>query len=106
MPEVRIGYFVEVLILETIDVDYFYESEVITLVDDEHIKKPNFYVPFVCGYQGPPQRLQGANTQQRRGRHRQCCRGFRSARGQIQSLHNMDDGEVFAYAKKRMTARR
>ncbi|KAG0670196.1 putative pyridoxal 5'-phosphate synthase subunit snz3 [Maudiozyma exigua] len=50
MAKVRIGHFVEALILESLEVDYIDESEVLTPADwTQHIKKNGFQVPFVCG---------------------------------------------------------
>lgn len=40
----------EAQILESIEVDYIDESEVLTMADeDNHINKRKFQVPFVCG---------------------------------------------------------
>lgn len=50
MAKVRIGHFAEAQILETLEVDFVDESEVLTPADEEyHINKQNFKVPFVCG---------------------------------------------------------
>ncbi len=50
MAKVRIGHFVEAQILESLDIDFIDESEVLTPADDKyHIKKKDFKVPFVCG---------------------------------------------------------
>ncbi|AMD20577.1 HDL167Wp [Eremothecium sinecaudum] len=50
MAKVRIGHTVEARILETLEVDYIDESEVLTPADmSHHIKKNDFKVPFVCG---------------------------------------------------------
>lgn len=50
MAKVRIGHFVEAQILESLEVDYIDESEVLTPADwAHHIKKNGFQVPFVCG---------------------------------------------------------
>ena len=50
MAKVRIGHFVEAQILESLEVDYIDESEVLTPADDRfHIDKTKFQVPFVCG---------------------------------------------------------
>ena len=50
MAKVRIGHFVEAQILESLDIDYIDESEVLTPADEEfHIDKKNFKLPFVCG---------------------------------------------------------
>jgi len=45
MAKVRIGHFVEAQILESLEVDYIDESEVLTMADEEnHINKHNFKV--------------------------------------------------------------
>ena len=49
MAKSRIGHFVEAEILEALGADYIDESEVLTPVDDNHIDKRRFTVPFVCG---------------------------------------------------------
>ena len=50
MAKCRIGHFVEAKILESLQVDFIDESEVLTPADhSEHIKKHDFRVPFVCG---------------------------------------------------------
>ena len=50
MAKVRIGHFMEALILEVLGVDYIDESEVLTPADEEHhVAKRDFKVPFVCG---------------------------------------------------------
>jgi pyridoxal 5'-phosphate synthase pdxS subunit len=50
MAKCRIGHFVEAQILESLEVDFIDESEVLTPADDRfHIKKHGFKVPFVCG---------------------------------------------------------
>ena len=50
MAKVRIGHFVEAQIIESLNVDYIDESEVLTPADfTNHIDKWNFKIPFVCG---------------------------------------------------------
>ena len=50
MAKARIGHFMEARILESLEVDYIDESEVLTPADEEHhIDKRAFKVPFVCG---------------------------------------------------------
>ncbi len=49
MAKSRIGHFVEARVLESLGVDYIDESEVLSPVDDFHIDKHSFTVPFVCG---------------------------------------------------------
>jgi pyridoxal 5'-phosphate synthase pdxS subunit len=50
MAKCRIGHFVEAQILESLEVDFIDESEVLTPADEEfHIDKTKFTVPFVSG---------------------------------------------------------
>lgn len=50
MAKCRIGHFVEAQMLETLQVDFIDESEVLTPADEEyHIDKHPFRCPFVCG---------------------------------------------------------
>lgn len=50
MAKVRIGHFVEAKILESLNIDFIDESEVLTPADDRyHINKSEFKAPFVCG---------------------------------------------------------
>ena len=50
MAKCRIGHFVEAQILESLNVDFIDESEVLTPADDEnHVDKTMFKIPFVCG---------------------------------------------------------
>jgi pyridoxal 5'-phosphate synthase pdxS subunit len=50
MAKARIGHIAEAQILESLEVDYIDESEVLTPADEHnHIDKLAFEVPFVCG---------------------------------------------------------
>ncbi len=50
MAKCRIGHFVEAQILESLEVDYVDESEVLTPADlAHHVDKWQFTIPFVCG---------------------------------------------------------
>jgi len=50
MAKCRIGHFVEAQILQSLDIDFVDESEVLTPADEaHHIDKHAFTVPFVCG---------------------------------------------------------
>jgi pyridoxal 5'-phosphate synthase pdxS subunit len=50
MAKARIGHFVEAQVLQSLDVDYIDESEVLSPADYlNHIDKWQFTVPFVCG---------------------------------------------------------
>jgi len=50
MAKCRIGHFAEANILESLEVDFIDESEVLTPADEQfHIDKIGYKVPFVCG---------------------------------------------------------
>ena len=50
MAKARIGHFAEAQVLQSLEVDYVDESEVLTPADGaNHIDKHAFEVPFVCG---------------------------------------------------------
>lgn len=50
MAKCRIGHFAEAQILESLEVDFIDESEVLTPADEAfHVNKDLFKVPFVCG---------------------------------------------------------
>jgi len=50
MAKVRIGHFMEAEVLQSLEVDFIDESEVLTPADEEnHVWKHDFRVPFVCG---------------------------------------------------------
>jgi pyridoxal 5'-phosphate synthase pdxS subunit len=50
MAKSRIGHFAEAQVLQSLEVDYIDESEVLTPADEaHHIDKHAFEVPFVCG---------------------------------------------------------
>jgi pyridoxal 5'-phosphate synthase pdxS subunit len=50
MAKARIGHFAEAQVLESLDVDFIDESEVLTPADESnHIDKFAFEIPFVCG---------------------------------------------------------
>ena len=50
MAKCRIGHFAEAQVLESLEVDFIDESEVLTPADEHnHVWKHDFKVPFVCG---------------------------------------------------------
>ena len=50
MAKCRIGHFVEAQVLQSLEIDYIDESEVLTPADlEHHVDKWQFTVPFVCG---------------------------------------------------------
>ncbi|KAH7864055.1 hypothetical protein Vadar_025182 [Vaccinium darrowii] len=110
MAKARIGHFVEAQILEALGIDYIDESEVLTPADDEnHINKHNFRIPFVCGCRNLGEALrrirEGAAMIRTKGEAGtgniiEAVRHVRSVMGDIRVLRNMDDDEVFSFAKK------
>jgi len=110
MAKCRIGHFVEAQILQELKVDYIDESEVLTIADDDHhIDKTKFEIPFVCGCRGLGEALrrisEGAAMIRTKGEAGtgnivQAVRHIRSVNKQIALLKNMDDSEVFSYAKE------
>ena len=67
MAKARIGHFVEAQILESIEIDYIDESEVLSPADDKfHIDKRKFNVPFVCGAKDLGEALRRINEGKRR----------------------------------------
>lgn len=111
MSRVRVGHFVEAQILESIEVDYIDESEVLGLADEYNfINKHNFRSPFVCGCgnlgealrrirEGAAMiRIQGDLLNS--GNVVETVKNVRSLMGDIRILNNMDEDEVFSFAKK------
>ena len=50
MAKARIGHFAEAQVLQSLEIDYVDESEVLTPADEaNHIDKHAFEIPFVCG---------------------------------------------------------
>ncbi|GAV64488.1 SOR_SNZ domain-containing protein [Cephalotus follicularis] len=111
MARARVGHFVEAQILESIQVDYIDESEVIAIADEDNfINKHKFRCPFVCGCQNLGEALrrvrEGAamiRTQgdlSNSGDIVKTVKSVRSVMGAIRILNNMDEDEIFAFSKK------
>ncbi|CAN8270202.1 unnamed protein product [Cochlearia groenlandica] len=111
MARARVGHFVEAQILESLAVDYIDESEEISVADEENfINKHNFRSPFICGSRDTGEalrriregaamiRIQGELTVT--GNIAETVRNVRSVMGKVRALNNMDDDEVFAFAKQ------
>lgn len=109
MAKCRIGHFVEAQVLETIDIDYIDESEVLSPADDVyHINKRNFSVPFVCGAKDLGEALrrinEGASMIRTKGEPGtgdivQAVRHMRKMNSEIQKLTSMREDELFEAAK-------
>ena len=102
MAKCRIGHFVEAKILESLEIDFIDESEVLTPADHEsHIDKQKFTVPFVCGAKNLGEALrridEGATMIRTKGEAgtgdiSQAIRHFKNITKEIDSLKS--DGNV------------
>ncbi|MDX2343871.1 MAG: pyridoxal 5'-phosphate synthase lyase subunit PdxS, partial [Acidimicrobiia bacterium] len=108
MAKSRIGHFVEAQVLESLGVDYIDESEVLSPVDDNHIDKWNFTVPFVCGAKDLGEALrrigEGAAMIRTKGEPGtgnviEAVKHMRKMNRQIRRLTVLDENELMAAAK-------
>ncbi|MHA7841162.1 MAG: pyridoxal 5'-phosphate synthase lyase subunit PdxS [Gammaproteobacteria bacterium] len=109
MAKCRIGHFVEAQILQSLDVDYIDESEVLTPADEvNHIYKTNFTIPFVCGARNVGEALrrigEGAAMIRTKGEAGtgnivEAVRHMRSINEGIRRIIAMDDEELMREAK-------
>jgi pyridoxal 5'-phosphate synthase pdxS subunit len=110
MAKCRIGHFVEAQILQSLEVDYIDESEVLTPADEaHHIDKHRFAVPFVCGCRDLGEALrrigEGAAMIRTKGEAGtgnivEAVRHMRAVRSGIAQLRAMREDELFAAAKE------
>ena len=110
MAKARIGHFVEAQILESLEVDYIDESEVLTPADEaNHINKWRFNAPFVCGAVNLGEALrrisEGAAMIRTKGEAGtgdvvEAVRHMRTIMGQIRNLQTLDEDELFVAAKE------
>jgi pyridoxal 5'-phosphate synthase pdxS subunit len=110
MAKCRIGHFVEAQILESLEVDYIDESEVLTPADEEHhIDKHAFKVPFVCGCRDLGEALrriaEGAAMIRTKGEAGtgnivEAVRHIRALQSGIRALQAKREDELFVAAKE------
>ena len=110
MAKVRIGHFAEAQILQTLNVDYIDESEVLTPADYEHhINKWNFTIPFVCGATNLGEALrrisEGAAMIRSKGEAgtgdvSNATTHMRKIGGEIRRLTSMREDELYVAAKE------
>ena len=110
MAKCRIGHFVEAQILEAIEIDYIYESEVLSPADDVyHIDKTQFKVPFVCGARDLGEALrrieEGASMIRTKGEPGtgdvvQAVRHMRAMNSEIRRVQNLREDELYEAAKQ------
>ena len=109
MAKARIGHFVEAQILQSLEVDYIDESEVLTPADEaNHINKWKFSVPFVCGAVNLGEALrrisEGAAMIRTKGEAGtgdvvEAVRHMRTIMGEIRRLHTLDEDELYVAAR-------
>ena len=109
MAKARIGHFVEAQILQSLDVDFIDESEVLTPADEaHHIDKFAFDVPFVCGATNLGEALrrisEGAAMIRSKGEAGtgnvvEAVRHLRSIIGDMKRITQADQAELFDWAK-------
>ena len=110
MAKVRIGLFVEAQILDSLEIDYIDESEVITPADTKlHINKKEFKAPFVCGAKNLGEALrrigEGASMIRTKGEPGtgdvvEAVTHMRAMNSAINKLSSMEKEELMNYAKE------
>lgn len=110
MAKVRIGHFVEAQILESLEIDYIDESEVLTPADDRfHIDKTKFQVPFVCGAKNLGEALrriqEGASMIRTKGEPGtgdiiEAVKHMRRMNEEIRRISSVDKSELYNMAKE------
>ena len=109
MAKCRIGHFAEAQVLESLEVDFIDESEVLTPADEKnHIWKHDFKIPFVCGARDIGEALrriaEGAALIRTKGEAGsgnivEAVRHMRTINRQISGLKECDEVELASKAK-------
>ncbi len=109
MAKCRIGHFAEAQVLESLEVDFIDESEVLTPADEKnHIWKHDFKIPFVCGARDIGEALrriaEGAALIRTKGEAGsgnivEAVRHMRTINRQISRLKECDEVELASEAK-------
>jgi pyridoxal 5'-phosphate synthase pdxS subunit len=110
MAKCRIGHFMEARILESLEVDFVDESEVLTPADEAfHIDKHAFRVPFVCGCRSLGEALrrvaEGAAMLRTKGEAgtgdvAEAVKHLRAVRSEIRRVTQLEPEELMAEASK------
>jgi pyridoxal 5'-phosphate synthase pdxS subunit len=110
MAKTRIGHFVEAQILQSLEVDYIDESEVLSPADYvNHIDKWGFNIPFVCGASNLGEALrritEGAAMIRSKGEAgtgdvSEATKHIRTIFGEIRSLAAKSPEELYVAAKE------
>ena len=109
MAKCRIGHFAEAQVLETLEIDFIDESEVLTPADEHnHIWKHEFKVPFVCGCRNLGEALrriaEGAAMIRTKGEAGsgnivEAVRHMRKVMSEIKRVTKLDQDELMAESK-------
>ena len=109
MAKCRIGHFAEAQVLETLEIDFIDESEVLTPADEHnHIWKHEFKIPFVCGCRNLGEALrriaEGAAMIRTKGEAGsgnivEAVRHMRTVMTEIKRVTRLDQDELVAEAK-------
>ena len=109
MAKCRIGHFAEAQVLETLEIDFIDESEVLTPADENnHIWKHDFKIPFVCGCRNLGEALrriaEGAAMIRTKGEAGsgnivEAVRHMRTVTTEIKRVTRLDQDELVAEAK-------
>ena len=109
MAKCRIGHFAEAQILETLEIDFIDESEVLTPADESnHIWKHDYKIPFVCGARDLGEALrrisEGAAMIRTKGEAGsgnivEAVRHMRTVMSQIKRVTTLNQDEMVAEAK-------
>ena len=108
MAKVRIGHFVEAQILESLEIDFIEESEVLTPADMKfHVDKSKFKAPFVCGATNLGEALRRINEgaamirtkgEAGTGNVVEAVRHIRTINEEIAALRKMKEAQLKKYA--------
>lgn len=110
MAKCRIGHFAEAQVLETLEVDFIDESEVLTPADEKnHIWKHDYKIPFVCGARNLGEALrrigEGAAMIRTKGEAGsgnivEAVRHMRTIQAEMKRLTTLNPDELMAVAKE------
>jgi pyridoxal 5'-phosphate synthase pdxS subunit len=108
MAKCRIGHFAEAQILQSLEIDFIDESEVLTPADENnHIYKHDFKAPFVCGARNLGEALrrigEGAAMIRTKGEAGsgnivEAVRHMRTITNDIKRLNTLDNDQLMAEA--------
>ncbi len=110
MAKCRIGHVIEARVLESLEVDFIDESEVLTPADNKyHVDKWKFKIPFVCGCRNIGEALrrvaEGAAMIRTKGEAgtgdvSQAVKHLREINSQLRAMTVMTEDELYGFAKE------